>query len=172
MKLFSLLILFCCFFVLPTLSNAQIVGKSLKLSKKQLKSLNKGLPEKVRSFLETSDKFEVFVQGEKKNGKIVTKEDEGYMPNIKAEIKDKTLRNKLLTAFYKDALFGYEASCYLPNHTILATKGNEKVEIEICFGCSRFYGKGSLGEFKGALSGEQSMKILNEVLANEGVDIK
>lgn len=174
MKFFSSLVLFCCLLFLPTLSNAQIVGKSLKLSKKQLKSLNESLPLKVRNFLETADKFEVFVQAERKNGKLKITLDENYVPNIKSEITDKSLRNKLLTAFYQDSIFGdVGAACYLPNHTILATKGEQKVAIEICYGCGKYYVEGSLGKFNGGFNSEtKSDIILKEILTKDGIDIK
>ncbi|HZH34115.1 MAG TPA: hypothetical protein VEX64_04695 [Pyrinomonadaceae bacterium] len=81
-----------------------------------------------------------------------------------------------MEAYYADiANPGSSAACWLPNHKLIAERGEEKVEIEICYMCSRFAGKSSSGKFDGSFKHEtvpQSENVLNRILLNQGVEIK
>ena len=172
--IFTTLTLFLLLFAFSQIICAQTSPK-LKLSREQQKNLDESLPLKVRKFLETADKFEIFMQTREKDGKLVAALQRDYQPNMRAELTDQNERFVLLKSFYQEsATDEMGAICYLPSHSIRATKGNDAVEIEICFGCRKFYGKGSLGEFKGTLSRKEANTetIINRIIEKSGTDIK
>ena len=132
-------------------------------------TLEKSLPKKVRVFLENADIFEVFGQAERKNGKLVVKENLQYFPNLKTEITDYGKRRGLLNNLYQEVSQEETApERYLPDHTIRATDGDDIVEIEISFSCRSFFVKGWLGEFSGKLDGQTTETMMNQILNEFG----
>jgi hypothetical protein len=148
-----------------------------QLNSKQTKELDKSLPPNVRDILENAETFEILAEIERKDGKIVYPLTEGFdmKPNIKAEISDANIRKEILENFYRDVAEGSApALCYIPHHILRATRGDKTVEMEICFSCSKFEGKGSFGEFSGTTGrgDEQTENLFNRIIAENGVDIK
>jgi hypothetical protein len=153
------------------------VSINAQLNSKQTKELDKSLPPNVRDILENAETFEILAEIERKDGKITYPLTEGFdmKPNIKAEISDANTRKEILENFYRDAAKGSEpALCYIPHHILRAKRGDKTVEIEICFSCSRFQGKGSFGEFSGTVGrgDEQTENLFNRIIATNGVEIK
>ena len=153
------------------------VSLDIKFSKKQTKELDKSLPPNVREVLENAEEFEVLAEMERKDGKLVYPMIEGFniKPNIKAEISDANLRKEILEDFYRDVAKGSEpANCWQPHHILRAKRGDKTIEIEICFSCSRFEGKGSFGEFSGTTGrgDEKTENLFNRIIENYGVNIQ
>lgn len=166
-------VLFFGLLIFSMTANAQTVSKT-NVSDAQQKILDQNFPQKIRDFLETADKFEVFMQAEKIDGKLKPAMDREFEPNLKAEIAD-DLRKQVLESFYKEsATDEMGAICYLPSHSLKANKGKDFVEIEICFGCRKFYVSGLFGKFNGTLSSEfqETETIINKIMEVSGIDIK
>ena len=154
-------------------ANAQTVSKT-NLSGAQQKILDQNFPQKIRVFLETADKFEIFMQAEKVDGKLKPAMDREFEPNLKVEVTD-DLRKQVLESFYKEsATEEMGAICYLPSHSLKASKGKEFIEIEICFGCRKYFVSGLFGEFNGTLSSEfqETEAIINKIMEVSGTNTK
>lgn len=151
------------------------VSPNIKFNKKQIKELDKSLPPNVREVLENAEEFEILMEMERKDGKLVYPLKETFNPNIKAEISDANLRKEVLENFYRDVSQGSEpANCWLPHHILRAKQGDKVVEMEICFSCSRFEGKGSFGEFSGTTGrgDEKTENLFNRLIGTYGVSIQ
>src|SRR5690606_449150 len=110
-----------------------------KLSREQKVELDNSLPPKVRKFLETADKIIVWAEFVVEGGELKPAMNREFKANYKSDSLDEQTRIRLLKALYTDAATGSTpAICYLPSHSIVAYKGTERVDIEICFGCNRF----------------------------------
>jgi hypothetical protein len=151
----------------------QLVG-SLGLKGVEKANLDKSVPSRMRDFLETADQFEVFAQLEIQDGKLQPAMGLKLVPNFKAVITAADKRNALLKSLYSEASkAGIPAICYLPSHSIVANKGDQKVTVEICFGCNRFYISGSLGDSEGTFSNNRGKteKLISDLIAKSGVKI-
>lgn len=151
-----------------------IVG-SIKFTKSERKVLEASVPSSVRTFLETADRFEVFAQLEVQDGKLQPAMGEKFVPNFKASVTSLKTRAKLLKALYSEASKGEPpAVCYLPSHSIVAQKGDQKVTVEICFGCNRFYVSAALGKSEGTFSraSGETERLVSELIAELGVTTK
>lgn len=155
------------------------VPRNFKPNAKQRKLLDADLPPKVRKFLETAETFEILAQIEKKDGKIIYP-DEGkeFNPNVKAIVSETKSRKELLAQFYFDIATSEIRSpaCYRPHHLIRAKQGEKIVEVEICFSCSRFIVKGSLGKFQGLIGlgagAIESEQLFKRIIETESIDIQ
>lgn len=143
---------------------------SLKLSRRQIKTLNRKLPLKVRNFLETAETLEIWTDT---NHEPVD-EKPVYTPNRKYVIKKTATQKKILNAFYKDlAMGGSGAACFYPNHSIIARKGEKNVTIVICFTCHEIAVSGSFGKWDAGMYGEpHSEDLMNDLLSKYGVAAK
>ena len=115
------------------------------------------------------------MQATKEDGKLIPAMNREFEPNYKAEISDRDTRMSILNAFYKEsATDEMGAICYLPSHSIRATKEDKVVEIEICFGCRKFYITGALGKFNGTLTHETEIteSLINKFIEQKGIEIK
>ena len=153
------------------------VSLELKLGDKQTKELDKSMPPNVRELLENAEEFEILAEVERKDGKLSYPITEGFniKPNIKAEISDANIRKEILENFYRDVAKGSgPANCWQPHHILRAKRGDKTVEMEICFSCSKFEGKGSFGEFSGTTGrgDEKTEKLFNRIIETQGVEIK
>jgi hypothetical protein len=139
------------------------------------KTLNASLPPRVRAFLETAERFEVYAQMQIIDDKLQPAMDRDFVPNFKSDIVRPDDRIRILKALYSEASKGEpSAICYLPSHSIVALKGGQKVTVEICFGCNRFYVSGALGESKGTFSRSsgETERLITTHITESGVTIK
>lgn len=153
------------------------VSPEVRLSNKQTKELDKSLPSDVRNLLENAEEFEILAEMVTKDGKLIYPITEGFdfKPNLKADISDPNLRKVVLENFYYDVSKGSEpANCWQPHHILRAKQGGKIVEMEICFSCSQFRGKGSFGEFSGTTGrgDEKTENLFNNIIKNYGVNIQ
>ena len=152
------------------------ISPDVKLDSRQSKSLDKSLPPNVREILENAEEFEILAEMEKKDGKLVYPMTEGFniKPNIKAEISEANVRKEILENFYHDvAKVSEPANCWQPHHILRAKRGDKTIEMEICFSCSRFEGKGSFGEFSGTTGrgDEKTENLFNRLIETYGVEL-
>jgi hypothetical protein len=140
----------------------------LKLTKEQMKTLNRKLPVKVRNFLETAKEFEILTDTVRENV-----QDPPYIPNWKYVIRDATTRKKVLYTFYRDlALGGNGAACFYPNHSIIARQGRKEVKIVICFTCHEFVVNGAFGNWDGGMDSEPKAEdVLDRLIVKNGARI-
>ncbi|MCU0239161.1 MAG: hypothetical protein MUC29_06945 [Pyrinomonadaceae bacterium] len=149
------------------------IKPSIKLNSKELKYLNESLPMKIREVLENADKFEVLAEIKTKSefdGDGTT-----FEPNRVVKISDEMLKKKILESFYFDASKETSPSnCYEPHHGIIANYQGEKVEIEICFSCSRFEVKSSQGKFDGTIVREigKLESLLDQLIKEKSMELK
>ncbi|MDQ6786294.1 MAG: hypothetical protein M3033_05685 [Acidobacteriota bacterium] len=152
------------------------ISPNLKLSANQKKTLDNSLPPKVREILENADRFEILAEVIKKDGKLAYPVKEDFKPNTKVEVSDANLRKELLETFYADAASGeFPSDCWLPHHILKAGQGDKIIEIEICFSCSRFEVKSSLGTFSGTFAHSEEPKseiVFNRIIESNGVQIQ
>jgi hypothetical protein len=130
------------------------------------------LPLNVKNFLETADKIELIADADKKDGKIKYRGDMIKKESLKATITDERTKKKIIQSVSSDVGGNGDAVCFLPNHILRATKGNQTVDVEICYQCMRIEIKGSLGEHSGGLNFTFSESVLNQVLLEKGVEIE
>lgn len=130
------------------------------------------LPLNVKEFLKTADKIELIADADKKDGKIVYRGDMIKNESLKATITDEQTKKKIIESVSSDLGGNGDAICFLPNHILRATKGNQTVEVEICYQCNRIEIKGSLGESSGGLSSNSSEQVLNQLLLDKGIETK
>lgn len=144
-----------------------------RLSSEQKKHLNNALPSRVREFLEKSGSFkllaEIRVEGEPSDG---TWE---FTPNRVASITDERLKMEVLNSFYFDVSAGpYPYVCYEPHHGILAEYKGKKIEIDICYSCSKINVRSPFGTFKGGMGYEDqtSEALFDRIIRESGVELK
>lgn len=178
-KLFLMSFVICTVSVMahPLHAQRDRLASSMRLGSAERVELNESLPQRVRNFLETADEFVIFAQlRADEDGKLVAQMDEKLVPNFKAIVSNTDQRNALLRAFYAEASKGHQpAICYSPSHSIVAHKGGQKVVVEICFGCRRFYVSGSLGESEGTLAMEPrgtTERLVTNLITELGVTTK
>jgi hypothetical protein len=165
-RVFALVVLVCL------ISDFSVAAKPLKLTRSQLKALNRKLPAKVRKFLETADSFEILTDtiAEKPEEKPV------YIPNKRFVIKKAATRASVLEAFYREAAVGGGgAACFYPNHSIVARKGKRFVRLTICYTCGEFGVSGSFGSWMRGFSTSDpilSEAIINRLLEKYGMPVK
>ncbi|MEO7672519.1 MAG: hypothetical protein ABIU09_00400 [Pyrinomonadaceae bacterium] len=150
------------------------VSPHVNLNSRQTQILEISLPPNIREVLENAEEFEILAEMEKKDGKFVYPGKESFEPTIKAVISEASLRKEILENFYRDVSKGSEpANCWLPHHILRAGQGDKTVEMEICFSCSRFEGKGSFGAFSGTTGrgDEKTEKLFNRLIETYGVAI-
>ena len=150
--------------------NLAITAQIKKLTKSQIKTLNRKLSFKVRNFLETADKLEILTDTIREP----VDEKPIYIPNKSYVVKNAVTRKKVLDFFYWDvANGGGDAACYYPNHSIIAKKGNKTVSINICYPCNKFVVSGAFGKCSVGLWGEPiSEDLINKLIEQNGVPIK
>jgi hypothetical protein len=165
MKRFGIFILVVTAFLFCGLP---IFGQAKKLTARQMKTLNRKLPAKVRNFLQTADVFEIWTD-------TISEEPEEkpvYQPNKKYVIKRAATRSRVLNAFYRDiATGGNGAACFYPNHSIVARKGKRHVRLTICYTCGEFVVSGSFGEWDAGLNTDDpifSEEIIKRLLEKYG----
>ncbi len=173
-----ILVSFCmCLIALPQSVSAQHdrVARSLRLKAAEKRQLNESLPIRVRNFLETAEEFVILAQLRVEDGKLVPEMDRELVPNFKADVSRLDKRQAVLKAFYAEASKGHQpAICYLPSHSFTAKKGTQRVKVELCFGCRRFYVSGSLGKSEGtlAIGSEESEQLVTKLISEFGVTTK
>lgn len=149
------------------------VEPNIKFTAKQQKYLDESLPLKVREILEKSEKFEVLAEVRGENEK-----DEDHwsvQPNRIIKIPDENSKKEILEAFYFDASEeDSPAVCYEPHHLIRANYQGKTVEVEICFGCSRFTVKSEFGKFDGTIVREnrKSEELFDEIIKTKSIELK
>jgi len=157
------------------LAQSDSLFKSIKLSRVEKKTLNESVPSSVRSFLETAEEFEVFAQLKVRDGKLQAAMDETFVPNFSAVVTDAKTRSSLLKALYTESSKGEPpAVCYLPSHSIVAKKDDQRVTVEICFGCNRFSISGALGKSDGTFSRSSGAteRLITRLIEDLGVTTK
>ena len=157
------------------LAQGKDLARTINLNRVEKKTLNSSLSPAVRNFLETADRFEIFAQLEVRDGTLQPAMDRELNPNFKAEVTSSETRTRLLKALYSEASKGEPpAICYNPSHSIVAHKGNQKVTVEICFGCNRFYVSGPRGKSHGTFSraSGETERLISELIADLGVTTK
>ena len=151
------------------------LAKSVIRTKSEKLALDASLPPSVRRFLETAGRFEVYAQLEIRDGELQASMDRNLVPNFKTEVTSIDGRQKLLKSLYSEASKDEPpAVCYLPSHAIVAEKGAQKVKVEICFGCNRFFVSGSLGESQGTFSraSGETERLITKLIAESGVTVR
>lgn len=142
------------------------------LSNEQKQNLDERLSPKVRQLLDEAAEINIYydIDKETKELKIFWKN----APNSVAKLSDSSLKKRFLDAFYYDASSKELGNaCFSPRHRITAKHKNKTVEIDICYQCSNFTGKSSLGRIGGGLSYEnKSSSIMNEIIEKYGTDIQ
>ncbi len=157
-------------------STPLVVAPVVKLTGRQKQLLDSSLPADARKVLESASEFTL--QGEivRTDNGVEYPVKEGFEPNTVADIANRNLRTEILEAFYTDVSNGEEPSnCWLPHHKLRARMGDQVVEIEICFQCSRFYGVGPSGKFFGTFAHGDSPKsetLFNKILVDQGRPIE
>ncbi len=126
------------------------------------------VPSNVVSFIQQADKVELITDAKRVNGSLEFAGDMIKRESLKADITDRSVRSEVLSAFLADTAWGDGAACFIPLHILRATKGEQVVEIEICYSCSRFVGGGDLGTFSGDIGFGTSQKVLDRILAERG----
>jgi hypothetical protein len=166
LRVFILVVLALCIGSLP------LIAQTAKLTKRQMKTLNKKLPEKVRNFLQSADTFEIWKDTVQEAPDVKPV----YTPNRKYVVRKSVTRTKVLTAFYRDiATGGNGSACFYPNHSIIARKGRKSVTLTICYTCGEFVVSGSLGEWDAGISTRDpiaSEELLNALLKKYGAAAK
>jgi len=148
------------------------VVPELKLNKDQKKNLDEILPPKVREILEKSGSFDVLAE------KDVDKSDLDGMefnPNRIARITSEAIKKELLEGLYFDvSTEPYPAVCYEPHHGIRAEYEGQKIEIDICFSCSRLVVRSPFGEFSGGMThGQRKLEaIFERIVGENAVELK
>lgn len=135
-------------------------------------SLFFSIPNSVRSFVATADKVELIADADKLNGEIKHRGDMIKDESLIATVVEAADKQKLIGAVAADAYGSGDAICFLPNHILRATKGQETVEIQICYGCMRYKIEGALGSFEGGLITKSSEPTLNAILLDKGIEQK
>lgn len=149
------------------------VVPNLRMNSKQTKYLDSSLPPEVRKILENSDVFEILAEVGVSNRSETALQT--LEPNRIVRVVDENLKKRILEAFYSDASNEDGASsCYEPHHAIHAIYQGNNVDIEICFSCSRFYVKGTLGEFSGTIVRDhrKSEKLFERIVKEKSVELK
>ena len=149
----------------------QPVSPHIKLTSKQKKYLNETLPEEARRILEDAEVFELL--GEVRSPGNLDIDSRDFQPNRIVRVTDEQQKKEILEAFYLDAATeDPPVICFEPHHGIRATKGDRSIEIEICFSCSRFEGKGSLPPVSGTIvrDGRRSEELFERIISSQSVD--
>lgn len=100
------------------------------------------------------------------NGKEVF---QNYAVLGKVEIKDAAERAKLVKALQQGAVSpdGPATSCFWPRHAVVATEGNRRLEIVICFQCRQY----TLDGKTFPLMSRKPESLLNRHLESAGIPI-
>ena len=138
------------------------------LTDEQNRYLSHSLPPPVREILEKSQKFSL-LSGETdyRSGRVLK-------PTRIAHLDDDALKQQVLKSFYQDvAVNPNPAACYDPHHGISAEYNGQKVEIDICFTCSRIVVRSPFGQFSGVMTGDgrKSEDLFTKILSERGVDL-
>jgi hypothetical protein len=153
-----------------------VVSPKTRLTKKQALKLESSLPEEVRNLLESANEFTIIGEITRTESGVTYPVKENFEPNTLAEITTPELRKEILEALYTEVSNGEEpATCWLPHHKLIARRGGDVVEIEICFSCASFEGTGSLGKFSGTFAHGDSPKaegLINRLLVDQGRSIR
>jgi hypothetical protein len=90
-------------------------------------------------------------------------------------VTDPALRRQVVAAVRRDigAAQGEQASCFVPRHVLRVTKGGRTVDLVICFECHNYraYADGTHIAGGAPSVGNRSQKLLNRVLAADGVPL-
>lgn len=114
------------------------------------------LPDQVKTFLRTANDFTIRMEAVEQDGKWIASMDREYKPNRSLALNEITGRDNFIDKFIVASTYeGMGSICYLPSHSIEAKKGEQFVNIEICFGCRKFVVEGSFGEFYGTIGEDQ-----------------
>jgi hypothetical protein len=135
-------------------------------------SLLFSFPTNVKYFLEMADKIEVIADAEKKDGTIIYRGDMIGNESLKATITDDTTKRRIVKAVGADTGGDGEIACFIPKHILRATKGEQIVDVEICYHCMRYEVTGALGKISGGLNFTFSESTLNQILFEKGVETK
>lgn len=126
------------------------VKPSVQLSPTEQRYLDRSIPPEVRAILESSEKFDVLGEIDKKE----TSEGDfrSFAPNRLVAVSTDATKKEILEALYHDASKeDSPAECYEPRHAIRASHKDKSVEVEICFSCSRFVIKFGSQEYTGTI---------------------
>jgi hypothetical protein len=85
------------------------------------------------------------------------------------EVKDAREREQLVKA-WEDGLGGDVSMCWAPRHGIRAIRGDEALEIIVCFQCSHFYADTATERSSGAIR-SSTATIFNRILKAAGVPL-
>jgi len=144
----------------------------IDLNKTQKKNLDEILPPKVREILEKSGRFDILAE----EGEDTSDGDiRNFEPNRIAAITGEKVKKELLEGFYYDvSTEPYPAVCYEPHHGIRAEYNGQKVEIDICFSCSRVVIRSPFGEFSGGMTHKdrRSESIFERIVKENSVELK
>jgi hypothetical protein len=130
------------------------------------------MPSRFKQFLESADRIELITDADKRDGEIVYRGDMIKEHSLIATISDDATKKKIVRAVNLDAGGTGDTVCFLPRHILRAVKGEQVVEVEICYQCLRYEIKGSLGEYSGGLYFTSSESVLNDILLERGVQIE
>ena len=140
----------------------------LNLTDEQLEILDHALPTEVRKILENAEKFEILAE-------LDNQGESPLEPNRIVKVSEEQMKKDILEAFYLDAAAGDNpAACYIPRHKIVASDGNQTVEVEICFDCARFRVESPFGKFEGTISREdrRSEELFDRLIKNKSTEYK
>lgn len=126
------------------------------------------VPSNVVRFIKEADSVELITDAKIVEGKLEFAGDMIKRESLKADINNASEREEILSAFLADTAWGEGAICFNPLHLLRAKKGDQIVEIEICYSCSRYEGRGPLGEFSGEIGLGTSQHILDRFLIEKG----
>lgn len=127
------------------------------LSKADSETLDERLPRKFRDFLERAEQIELFetkiCMGGWKLEPLDANKFQGCDIVRRTKIVDSSTRRQLLDGvFYAIGSEHNELACTSPIHGIRAIKGNDRLEMVICFHCHNFRGISTFGRFGGSFS--------------------
>ena len=126
----------------------------------------KKLPDAVVKILEGATELEI--------GALDPGDEKGDPKSLgKTVVKDAAKRAEILKALYKSVAEGeFPAKCFIPRHTLRATKDGTTVDMVICFQCSRIHMTvGKQAEPDIIPISEALLPVLNKILADAGIKV-
>ena len=148
------------------------VSPAVVLTDKEKKYLGEHLSAEVRTILEKASTFEILAEiGEPA---IPETDLRDFKPNRIVSVSNEALKKEVLEAFYWDAAReDPPAICFEPHHSIRGVYQGKKVEIEICYSCSRYVLVADGKRIQGTIQREdrRSESLLDRILREQGKEI-
>jgi len=99
------------------------------------------LPSTTESILRNADSFELYSLNPARMETTLPNDFHGWHVLGQVTIEDRAIQKSLLNSLDSGirATDLKPASCFNPRHAIRATKGNDRVDLLVCFECSQIY---------------------------------